>query len=326
MSEQKDYWPTAEMPVSTKAADRPTVLPVRFDEIPDELQALDRWCPWRHKLREGEWAKLPCDRNGYALRWSNPETWISFAQAREIYESGGRGFRVRFDGVGFFLGDGISGGDLDDVCINGRPNAEALSIMRAFKMTYAEISPSGTGIKFLYRGTAPTLKGAPLKKGGSAEFYSQGRFFTITGHRLKGSPRSLADCAAKVIELQRELGATTTTNGDGTWKPPKSDEHWRKVVTQYADGLRHNVRLELLGHLAAKGVSRAIAEELAVILEQAAAVLQKRKPTPPGAVRKKVASIYALHALGLSKKPTMMRRALGAFEREWEQIHGKENR
>jgi hypothetical protein len=326
MSEWKDYFP-GEPQARAKAPDRPEVLQVNFDDIPGELKALDRWCAWRLKLREDVWAKLPCDRNGHALRWSNPEAWISFAQAREIYESSGRGFRVCLDGVGFFLGDGVSGGDFDDVrnSRTGVITPEALSIMRAFR-TYAEVSPSGTGLKFLYRGSAPTLKGAPLKTTGSAEFYSSGRFFALTGQRLKGFPRTLADCAAKVIELQRKLGAVTTANGNGAWKPPKSDEYWRALVTRYADGLRHDTRIELLGHFAAKGVSRAIAEEIFVVFEQAAAILQKRKPTPPDVVRKKVASIYALHALGLGKKTTMMKRALGAFKREWEQVHGKENR
>ena len=51
--------------------------------------------------------------------------------------------------------------------------------------SYAELSPSGTGVKIFARGKLP--KGG-RKKVGDFETYDSGRYFTVTGHRLDGSP------------------------------------------------------------------------------------------------------------------------------------------
>ena len=50
--------------------------------------------------------------------------------------------------------------------------------------SYAEVSPSSTGIKIIAKGSLPG-KGT---KRGNIEIYDQSRYFTVTGHYVEGSP------------------------------------------------------------------------------------------------------------------------------------------
>jgi primase-polymerase (primpol)-like protein len=50
--------------------------------------------------------------------------------------------------------------------------------------SYAEVSPSGTGVKVFVRGKLPPGR----RRKGQIEMYDRGRFFTTTGHRLADSP------------------------------------------------------------------------------------------------------------------------------------------
>src|SRR5262249_44775875 len=63
--------------------------------------------------------------------------------------------------------------------------------------SYAEISPSGTGTKVFVQGRLP---GAG-RHGQGLEMYDSGRFFTVTGQHLAGTPRS-------VEARQEQLAAT----------------------------------------------------------------------------------------------------------------------
>ena len=50
--------------------------------------------------------------------------------------------------------------------------------------SYTEISPSGQGVHIMIKGTVPPGG----NKKGQVEMYSQGRYFTMTGHHLGGTP------------------------------------------------------------------------------------------------------------------------------------------
>jgi primase-polymerase (primpol)-like protein len=53
--------------------------------------------------------------------------------------------------------------------------------------SYTEVSPSGTGVKIIIKGTLP---GNGIKKG-NIEIYDKGRYFTITGWHLEGTPKRI---------------------------------------------------------------------------------------------------------------------------------------
>lgn len=141
--------------------------------------------------------KIPITPTGRWASSTDAETWSSFDSAWRRYLRGG------LDGIGYVLAkhDLMIGIDLDG-CRNpatGQIAEWAMAEIRRLN-TYAEISPSGTGVKAWCGGT---LAGTPLEgvtggkielpyepMGGKAaglEVYSHGRYFAVTGHTLECS-------------------------------------------------------------------------------------------------------------------------------------------
>src|SRR5207247_2365849 len=102
---------------------------------------------------------------------------------------------------GFNLGDGWAGIDLDDCVVNGKVAPWALEIVRTLG-TYAEVSPSGTGIKIFMQATRPE-GAANVKKCDAWEFeiYSEKRYFTVTGNKLPEAPSAIQDCTARLQKI-----------------------------------------------------------------------------------------------------------------------------
>jgi primase-polymerase (primpol)-like protein len=98
--------------------------------------------------------------------------------------------------VGFIFSpdDPFCGIDIDKCRdpATGKIKKWAAGLLPLFK-TYWEVSPSGTGVKAFGIGTVPGNKiNRPLAGLGKIELYSSGQFFTVTGHRLPGSPATLS--------------------------------------------------------------------------------------------------------------------------------------
>jgi hypothetical protein len=114
---------------------------------------------------------------------TNSKNWSNFGEATVTYR------KRNLDGIGFVLGDGLAGVDLDD-CRDPKSGVLedwARDIVDELD-SYTEISPSGTGVKIFLRGELPP--GVREKKG-SIEIYTRGKYFTVTGHHLPGTPTSL---------------------------------------------------------------------------------------------------------------------------------------
>jgi putative DNA primase/helicase len=87
-----------------------------------------------------------------------------------------------FDGIGMTLGADVQGIDLDD-CRDpetGELNELAQEVLAKVD-GYAEVSPSGTGIKLFAK---TNLDGSRTKKEMGVELYREGRYFTVTGQAL----------------------------------------------------------------------------------------------------------------------------------------------
>lgn len=147
-----------------------------------------QWVVWRRELVNGRETKVPwrADGNGRASS-ADPATWSDYATACAAVE------RYGFDGVGFVVtaADDIVGGDLDG-CRDpesGRIHPVALDIITRFA-TYTEVSPSQRGVRFFGRAWLPPDH--PCRTG-KIELYSRGRYFTVTGDHLDGTPETLAN-------------------------------------------------------------------------------------------------------------------------------------
>lgn len=163
--------------------------------IPASLRALPRWVCWRYeKNRKGRVTKVPLQPDGRLARSNDSSTWACF---EACYEATLRNADL---GVGFMLGDGIVGVDLDHVRDpeSGVLQRRAQEIISELN-SYTEVSPGGTGVHILCRGVLPPGG----RRHGHREMYSAGRFFTVTGDRL--NDRDLEDRTAELAVLHQRI-------------------------------------------------------------------------------------------------------------------------
>jgi primase-polymerase (primpol)-like protein len=178
------------------------MLPPALAHLGDKSRFVAWKYVWKAKAGGGgKWDKLPIDpHTGKAARVNDAKTWGTFAEALACMK------RHRLAGVGIVLfrgmAGGISGGDLDD-CITDSGSLTPLAAeVLDYAETYAEISPSGAGIRLFFTDTVDrTLK----DDGIGVEVYSHGRFLTITGQHwaetpteIRSAPRSIAKLTAVV--------------------------------------------------------------------------------------------------------------------------------
>lgn len=158
---------------------KPTTLHVMPAGIPSELKGVDAWVMWSHVPRGKTWAKMPRTVDGKPADSTNPATWTSYGDAVDtlILADG-------FDGIGLVLGNGIHGIDLDDCRDPGTGVITDFAQEVLDRVPgYAEVSPSGTGIKIF---TRTNLDQSRTKKAFGIELYKDGRYFTVTGHVING--------------------------------------------------------------------------------------------------------------------------------------------
>jgi putative DNA primase/helicase len=152
------------------------VLPVKTENIPEELKRRPQWVVWRAVGNKPD--KVPCSaRDGLKASSTDLLTWSTFEEAHDALRAG------ECSGVGFVFSsaDPFTGIDLDK-CVDPRTGevaAWAMEIIRYFD-SYTELSVSGTGIHIILRGLQ-----VPNRRKGEIEVYSSKRFFAVTGHVLE---------------------------------------------------------------------------------------------------------------------------------------------
>lgn len=164
-----------------------TYTPTRFehhpDNVPDELKTDETWvCCDENKV------PLIATLSGavYAASSTDPATWRSHEEAYEAWLEN----EWSYAGVGCVIRaeEGLVGVDFDK-CLD--PETGELTPWAAQAIdrldSYAEVSPSGTGVKVWVK--APTITRAHVKPG--LEIYPRGRYFTVTGLVL-GETREIA--------------------------------------------------------------------------------------------------------------------------------------
>jgi putative DNA primase/helicase len=178
---------------------KPPRLPIIAANVPLVMRDLPRWLGWRWELNDNrdKWTKPPIDiRRDRNAKSTDSATWCDFSTALAAAES------VFVDGIGFALGDGFCGADFDN-CRDRETGIIAPDVLAYIRRlnTYGEVSPSCEGVKLILRGTLPKGRRA----NGNVEVYDQGRYFTVTGHRINGCPADLADNDCELAALHREL-------------------------------------------------------------------------------------------------------------------------
>jgi len=181
----------------------PSGIPAEEDNhrcaVPAGLADRRQWVAWKSKIRpDGSCAKVPINpATGYPADVTEPHTWGTLAEAQATAA------RLEFAGVGFVFTevDPFVGIDLDG-CRDpetGDLKPWAAAIVRRLD-SYAEVSPSGTGVHIIVLGELP----AGGRRRGKVEMYDSGRFFTFTGQQLAGVPATIEDRRQQLAELHRE--------------------------------------------------------------------------------------------------------------------------
>ena len=152
-----------------------------YKDIPQEMKEQKRWCLWK-KVKD---TKLPINaKNGYGAKTNDENTWVSFDEALSKVEY------YNCDGLGFMLGNGYVGVDIDHEI----ENKELINEFVDGINSYTEISQSGNGIHIICKGVLP--KGARRK--GNIEMYDSVRYFAMTGNCIKSSLRDATDDLEKL--------------------------------------------------------------------------------------------------------------------------------
>lgn len=180
----------------------------KIDTIPKELKKRPQWVCFNHE-------KEPINpRTGGDAKADDPATWGDIAQAVKHWEAHKEN-GIAGIGYEFSYYDPYCGVDLDKCRDpeNGEIEPWAAAIIERLN-SYTEISPSGTGLHILVKGKLPTggrkkevQKELNAKDGIKRVFetYDVGRYFTMTGAHIPGTPATIQDRQAELTALHTEI-------------------------------------------------------------------------------------------------------------------------
>lgn len=149
--------------------------------LPPAMTRRDQWLCWATGRRNGKTTKIPKNPNtGGPGRADEPQTWASYEAAKEASDQHGWGL-----GFVFTDDDPLIGIDLDHMRDpeTGEVDDRAEDIITELD-SFTEISPSGEGFHIIARGDMPSGR----KRHDDVEMYADGRFFTVTGNKVPGTP------------------------------------------------------------------------------------------------------------------------------------------
>jgi putative DNA primase/helicase len=179
----------------------------------DILAQEARWVAWRNELRGSKPTKVPYAPNGRKAKADDPATWGTRDEAERC---AARLVNGKGGGIGIQLGDlgnyvHLAGIELDSCLGEDGTLAEWAQAILDAVPSYAEVSPSGQGLKLFFyhdqrrptfprrhrrsaramgnsaRCAAKTLGG----HGPAVEVYLSHRYFTVTGNKWAGAADEL---------------------------------------------------------------------------------------------------------------------------------------
>lgn len=235
-----------------------------YDAVPNVLKTRPQWVTWLStpdpKKPNGKPRKVPYNpMTGTKAQSTNPETWSSFEVAVKAARA------RNHTGIGFVFSpdDPYVGIDLDN-CIDGDATIDDWAQTIVTDMdSYSEISPSGNGIKLIVMGQLP--QEVASVKTAQIEIYTQGRYFTITGQHLPGTPTTIRDVNGALTTLCERVrpperpteptpaAASTMRPATGNAETAEFYAQWAsRIVDQAAsmlalepDGNLHNKRIDM---------------------------------------------------------------------------------
>lgn len=245
-------------------------LSIPYNFAPREITDLKRWMYWKYSETG---TKIPLALGGYPGSSTDKDCWSAFSITRDTCK--------KYDGIAFVIDAPYTGIDLDN-CFDEKQNMRSWAlpiIAKLDQIAYAEVSPSGNGIKFIVRARKKITR--CVKKFGTGddkqqmEVYDHARFWTITGDVWAGN-REICDGQAAV--------------------------DW--ICDEYLSGGAE----EKLGTVKHEAVTyRALTPESSSLIDRANGYVSECKPVAKGGLRNAAFSISGhLHAMtdGLNQRLT----------------------
>src|SRR5215204_3272622 len=172
-----------------------------------DMRDLKQWLCWRQEERDGKPTKIPYSPlTGERAKCTDPQTWASFEEAVQAYK------KHNYSGLGFAFTpeDDLCGVDLDG-CLNPETGEIELWAQEIIELlnSYTEVSPSGIGVHVLVKGKLPEGR----NRKGRFEAYDRGRYFTVTGKHLAGTPQSIERRQEELQGVVRRVFGEESKNG-----------------------------------------------------------------------------------------------------------------
>ena len=228
---------------------RPIALAVTPEHIHADLRMRNQWVLWKYdfkdKTAKNPWTKKPLQLNGLGASSTDSSTWSEFDEALRFY----RTQRIRCDGIGFMFTEPFVGVDLDH---HRNPETGALDdfafgVVSRLPGAYVEVSPSGTGIHLIARGSR--FSGPRKDDELGLEIYDSSRYFATTGILVPEVevPNTIPDLSAELEALRGDYLAPKKSVAVNSGKEPsRHDRLMKRAVTLKKAGVeRETIALEL---------------------------------------------------------------------------------
>jgi putative DNA primase/helicase len=202
----------------------------------DELKAQKRWIV--------HLAKAPYYPGRGAVSVKDTQFHMTYDEAVKLTQQDQR------LGIGIVLGDGLAGIDVDGAVEPDGTLPQWLEELLRDLNTYAELSPSGTGVHILAQSapfTAVKASGRAAKRG--IEMYAQDRFFTFTDNLVHNAPVQNMNLAHLASEIEQERAAYAAASG-----VPKLRAALQGDLSRW-NGDESAADMALIGHLARHGIN-----------------------------------------------------------------------
>ena len=170
-----------------------------FDKIPQEMKDGAAWCLWKYECRAGKPTKPPY--SPHTRQYARPNdinTFSDFKTAVAAFEYGG------YEGLGIGMFNGFCAIDIDHCIEDGKLSPMAAEVVQLMD-SYTEISPSGAGIRIIFRAHGFVYDKKQYYTNNQAkglEVYIEGctkKYVTITGNTLEDKP--IAERSREVLQV-----------------------------------------------------------------------------------------------------------------------------
>ena len=175
-----------------------------FGQVPDELKQLDQWVLWKSETRDNKPTKVPYNAHKQIrAKSNNSDTWYSFSTVLDVFVENSS----EYEGIGFMFSpdDPYVGIDFDDCLEDGELKPWARELVDLMQSTYAEVSPSGNGIKLWIQADKTRPEHRTSVDDGAIEIYDKKRYFTVTGKLFGEATTVVAEDQAGLDQLMQEV-------------------------------------------------------------------------------------------------------------------------